>query len=152
MTFDSFKAFVPATMCLDMIKAGFGLTDAPRAWSRRLHQVLTAAPLCMTTLQADARIYVLWRQRKLRAALSTHVDDLKGASTEAVAKEIPAVVEREFGTLKVQWREFEHTGVQHRQDADGTVHTSQDHYVRQLRPIAEDGFKHLPEDHLADEE
>ncbi len=36
-----FEDFHPARETLEMIKPIYGLKDAPRAWRRKLHQVLT---------------------------------------------------------------------------------------------------------------
>eukprot|EP00959_Pyramimonas_sp_CCMP1952_P094271 1972147-Pyramimonas_sp.AAC.1 len=66
---------------------------------------------------------------------STHVDDLKGASTESIADAFMDALESEFGKLTRQKSKFEHCGVVHDQHEDGSVWCSQDHYAAQLRPI-----------------
>ena len=48
--------FNPRTETLQMLKAVYGLKDAPRAWRRRLHQVLTEFRL--TPLIAEAELYI----------------------------------------------------------------------------------------------
>ena len=51
----------------------------------------------------------------MQLALSTHVDDLKGAGPDHVSQRLLQRLEKEFGTLKGK-KYFEHTGVQHVQD------------------------------------
>ena len=51
-----FSDFNPATEVLRMLKPIYGLKDAPRAWRKRLHQVLTEWGLCQ--LAAEAELYV----------------------------------------------------------------------------------------------
>ena len=48
--------FNPRTETFQMLKAVYGLKDAPRAWRRRLHQVLTEFRL--TPLIAEAELYI----------------------------------------------------------------------------------------------
>eukprot|EP00959_Pyramimonas_sp_CCMP1952_P109631 2293301-Pyramimonas_sp.AAC.1 len=63
---------------------------------------------------------------------STHVDDLKGASTDSIADAFRSALESEFGQLTRQKRRFEHCGVVHDQHEDGSAWCSQDHYAAQL--------------------
>ena len=44
-------------------------------------------------------------------------------------------LEAAFGKVKVQRRVFEHCGVMHTQAEDGSVELTQDHYVKELKPI-----------------
>ena len=67
----------------------------------------------------------------LQLSGSTHVDDFKGAATEKVADAFMDVLETEFGKLTRQKRAFEHCGII-REQVDGEVACSQDHYVKQL--------------------
>eukprot|EP00972_Heterocapsa_arctica_P014015 2065688-Heterocapsa_arctica.AAC.1 len=45
--------FNPALECLDMIRPGFGLVDAPRAWSMALRRVLQSKELGVKPTVAD---------------------------------------------------------------------------------------------------
>ena len=60
-----------------MLRAGFGLKDAPRAWAMVLKKVLEDFGLA--SLQADPQLFVKFRKSELILMLSAHVDDLKGA-------------------------------------------------------------------------
>ena len=51
-----FEDFDPNTEVLDMIKAIYGLKDAPRAWRMRLHQILCEASLVQ--LRHEQELYV----------------------------------------------------------------------------------------------
>ena len=77
---DGYKDFNPSVECLDMLRLGFGLKDAPRAWDLKLKLGLEACGAKPT--KADGRVYVMHVERRsgleLVLMLSTHVDDLKG--------------------------------------------------------------------------
>ena len=77
---DGYKDFNPSVECLDMLRLGFGLKDAPRAWDLKLKSELEAFGAKPT--KADGRVYVMHVERRsgleLVLMLSTHVDDLKG--------------------------------------------------------------------------
>ena len=53
---EGFADFDPHTEVLDMIKAIYGLKDAPRAWRMRLHQILVEA--CLKQLRHERELYV----------------------------------------------------------------------------------------------
>ena len=90
---------------------------------------------------------------QLELALSTHVDDLKGAGRDQVIRRMLEILTKEFGTLKVKYYKFEHTGVMHEQDEKSfEVRTHQDHYSVKLRPIAADSVQHLGDDAAVGEE
>ena len=56
--------------------------------------------------------------KRLSQAVSTHMDDFKGAVTEEVADAFMDVLDREFGKLTRQKRKFEHCGILHEQIPD----------------------------------
>ena len=67
---------------LDMLRAGFGLKDAPRAWNMLLTQLIRECGLQPT--KADDQIFIkLDRPGNLILVISAHVDDLKGCGEEA---------------------------------------------------------------------
>ena len=72
--------------------------------------------------------------QRISLAVSTHMDDSKGAATEKVADAFMYVLGKEFGKLARQKREFEHCGILHEQIL-GQVSCTQDQYVKQLRLI-----------------
>ena len=120
---------------LCMIKPIYGLKDAPRAWRKRLDQILVA--LKGRALKADSAIYVWHSNGQLCCIASTHVDDLKIAGVKAFVKELLKAMEEILGPLKVQngfMSMFEHCGIMHEQDASYAVTIHQNHYCSQLRP------------------
>lgn len=75
-TVPGFEGFDLSEEMVLMIKAVYGLKDAPRAWRKKLHQILVQ--FSMRELLADPQLYVMHVAGKLPIILSTHVDDLKG--------------------------------------------------------------------------
>lgn len=144
-----FENFDPQAECLNMVRPGFGLKDAPRLWSMRLDaefKILHLLPSITDTkfymmhgstrAQAHARDCASGRpEHRLKCVASAHVDDVKGASSRETANFIMDHLEKVFGKLTRQWQHFEYTGIWHDQHEDFSVHTSQDHYVKVLRPI-----------------
>ena len=142
-----FETFDPATETLTMIKPIYGLKDAPRAWRKKLHLILTEWG--MKQLYADAQLYACHNQMKLKCLLSTHVDDLKGGAKKETALELIAFVESRVGKCKQQWQEFTHTGIEHRQTEKG-IYCHQTGYAATIKAISADLFTGKPEDELAD--
>ena len=127
-----------------MLKPGFGLKDAPRAWRVKLHRVLLE--LGGRPLKVDAQLYIWVDNNKLVAILSTHVDDLKAAGVLSVVAKIFHELEVRFGSMKVQVGKFEHCGVVHEQLEDGTVLLHQNQYIDQLRPLSLSPFDDVSDD------
>ena len=100
-TIPGFEDFDPKTEVLDMLKAIYGLKDAPRAWRKKLHLVLLE--FGCQPIYTDQERYVLHvassqkGKGTLQCILSAHVDDLKGAATRAVAGRLLAHLEKNFG-------------------------------------------------------
>jgi len=119
-----------------MIKPIYGLKDAPRAWRKKLHLILTS--LKGRSLKADSAIYVFYVDGSLCCIVSTHVDDLKIAGDKVFVATLIKDIEKQVGKLKIQTAycgSFEHCGIIHSQTADYTVTIHQNHYVLQLRPV-----------------
>ena len=130
-----FESFDPNTEVLAMIKSIYGLKDAPRAWRKKLHEVLSA--FGMLASKADPQVYMLHSGTtppQLQCILTTHVDDLKGAATKDVAQRLLAHLESAVGKCTQEWKAFTHTGIEHIQEADG-VRAHQNTYVSQLQQI-----------------
>jgi len=81
--------------------------------------------------------------------LSTHVDDLKGASTRADAEALLKFLEEKFGNCSQEWKEFTHTGIEHVQTPRG-VYVHQFKYADQLVPIPVGEIKGKPDEELAE--
>jgi hypothetical protein len=142
-----FETFDPATETLTMIKPIYGLKDAPRAWRKKLHLILTEWG--MKQLYADAQLYASHHQKRLKCILSTHVDDLKGGATKKTALELIAFVESRVGKCKQQWQDFTHTGIEHRQTEKG-IYCHQTGYAATIKTISADLFANHTDEDLAD--
>ena len=144
------ETFNPETEVLHLLKPGFGLKDAPRLWNLALKRVLKKVGLQPTNV--DPQLYVLHAEGRLILLLSVHVDDLKitGLPTE-IARTVK-VLEEEFDALKLETDNFEHLGLKHKLEADGSRTVSQEHYVSELRPIAEASLKASSADDLVSSE
>ena len=118
---------------LKLLKAAYGLRDAPRAWRIRLDAELKK--LGGVPLLTDKSLYCFYTEKGcLEAFVSTHVDDIKGTGTEARTKDILLGLERSFGKLKTQVGSFQHCGLMHEETETGYV-VHQSHYASQLRCI-----------------
>ena len=133
-----------------MLKAIYGLKDAPRAWRKRLHEVLCG--FNSRQLQAEPEIYVKHlrlgrgsgpdsglepcsrvkdvekeivkssnKLPKLELIISAHVDDLKGGATPDVAKKFLEYLESHFGKCKAEYTKFTHTRIEHEGKPDGIL-------------------------------
>ena len=161
-----FEGFDPATEVLSMIKAVYGLKDAPRAWRKKLHEVLTSCGLYPTI--SDPQVYIAHHprsaksdlapsqggadethaRRKLKCIISTHVDDLKGGATRRDAEALLKHLNVSVGTCTQEWGTFTHTGIEHVQSKEG-INTHQNTYAQQLQPIDITTVKDHPDEELA---
>ena len=79
--------------------------------------------------------------------ISAHVDDLKGASSEAVRSEICAAIEKTFGKCTFKITTFTHLGIVHDQNAEFHIHTHQQPYIKELKAIKQSPTQtRLPEE------
>ena len=142
---------------MDML--GFGLKDAPWAWSIRLTRELVEV-LGMKPTRADRQIFVLFVVEQnadgssssfLVLMISTHVDDLKTTGRPPNLVAFLAHMEKTFGKLSVQLHVFDHCGIRHIQDVETfEITCHQDDYIRALRPIDQAEVYKLADDELAD--
>ena len=133
-----YEKFDPLIHVLDMVRPGFGLKDAPRLWHLRIDEVMKQ--MGTYALVSDPQLYARWRSARgefsfdtLELVCTKHVDDLKGASSEATFDDLCKRLTAEFGELTIQKKRFEHLGIMHNQLEDYSVESTQDHYVKQLR-------------------
>eukprot|EP00971_Amphidinium_carterae_P272291 5403849-Amphidinium_carterae.1 len=111
-----FKDMYASTVALDLLRPGFGLNNAPKAWLLRLNSALKSAPLGLQLVAADPQLFVRHSDdspKKLLAVVSTHVDDLKAAVTPDFGQLLIKTLTSAFGQLKIQWKRFEHCGIVH---------------------------------------
>ena len=147
-----------------MIKAIYGLKDAPRAWRMRLHQILTEAGLVQ--LRHEQELYVMHEalhgqppaggsrgtlcrprdgESRLRLAATAHVDDLKCIAQSKTAEPMIATIEKAVGKVTLLKDNFEHCGIKH-ETTDKAIIMHQNHYAAQLRPIDESLLGSHPEE------
>ena len=122
----------PWKHALRMLKAVYGLRDAPKAWRTRLCQVLaeSGGRPCFS----DPSLWVWHSGGELTALISIHVDDLKGCGHDGQVTKILNLLASAFGKLKTSYRQFEHCGIKHEQSEDNaTIRIHQNHYVVQLQ-------------------
>ena len=139
--YPKFKGCDKLTHFLRLLKGAYGLKDAPKLWKRRLEKALKTLGGVQSMLETC--IWLFFQKgdggkAKLLCILSTHIDDLKGGGEDAFVKWLLEQLEALFGKLKTQHDEFEHCGIMHTQsasDAGGEIVITQDHYVRELKPI-----------------
>ena len=157
-----FEDFNPQTEVLTMLKPIYGLKDAPRAWRKKLDKVLCQWGLSQAV--SDTQIYLRHHpsdkprepvntgaeRRSLLMILSTHVDDLKGAAKRSDAESLLQHLEKTVGNCTQDWKEFTHTGIEHKQDDDG-VYAHQTKYAEQLKPMPLEGLKDKQAEDLVDD-
>ena len=127
--FEGFNATLEVIM---LLKALWGLKDAPRAFGLRLAKSMKELGL-KQTLQ-DPMTYTKHSGKQLVCHVSTHIGDLKGAAEEQARAALITVLRRDYGNdVKCQLNNFEHTGIIHEQSATTkAVYTHQNHHVREL--------------------
>ena len=118
---------------LKLLRPGFGLKDAPRAWKIALDGLFTK--IGGQKLNADKQIFFWRKGGKLIGILSCHVDDLKGAGEEAWREMVLKAVRDEFGELSTSMYEFTHCGIKHQQHDDYSITIHQNHYIAGLRTV-----------------
>ena len=135
---------------LYLLRPGFGLKDAPRLWALALKRVLSK--LHLTPLNADTQLFAKHVKGRLVALLSVHVDDLKITGLESERKVLVQGLEKEFDALKLDLDNFEHLGLRHTLEPDGSRTVSQQHYVAELKPIPTGALKLMKPDDVVNPE
>ena len=74
--------------------------------------------------------------------LSVHVDDIKTTGLPNEIEKLLKILTDHFDELKLERDNFEHLGLKHTLEADGSRSVSQEHYVQELKLIAEAGCHH----------
>ena len=141
-TIPGMEDFNPDTECLELLKPGFGLKDAPRLWSLALTRVLSKVGLQPVT--TDRQLFAKHsNDARLQVLMSVHVDDLKITGIESEIQAVMEVLNQEFDQLKVERDNFTRLGLRHSLNADGSREISQVHYVGELKTIDEQEVKFL---------
>ncbi len=156
------------TEVLDLIKALWGLKDAPRAFGLRLSQTLSDIGYKPSIVDPQVwRKYVFQRvadseHRRVAGAeidmtgakvvslLSTHIDDIKGSASEKEQTILLNALRKDYGDdVKIEKSPFEHTGIKHEQRPNGDIYTHQNHYVKEITEV--DMSKLIPIQNLDDD-
>ena len=148
-TIPGMENFNPEEEVLELLKPGFGLKDAPRLWGLALKRVLSK--LGLKACQADPQLYVLHKGDRLVLLISVHVDDLKITGEKTEVDAAIKGLEAEFDALKLERDNFEHLGLRHTTNPDGSRSVTQEHYLGELKPIPEAELKLLPPEQVVDE-
>ena len=82
-----------------MLRPGFGLVDAPRAWSLEFCRALAENHFYPTTVDPQLFNRHNATSGALEGQLSDHVDDVKGCCDPSVQKSLLADLERRYGKL-----------------------------------------------------
>ena len=92
-------------------------------------------------MQTDRQLFVTHSGGRLILCLSVHVDDLKMTGEEDQMNQVLKVLTEHFDEHKVEKDNFEHLGLRHVLEPNGSRSVSQEHYVNELRfiVIAETG-------------
>ena len=149
-TLPGLEDFSSQNECLFLLKPGFGLKDAPRLWNLALKKVLTRIGLVAT--KADPQLYIKHRAGRLILIISVHVDDLKITGEESEISAAIRSLETDFDAMKLEYDNFEHLGLKHRLLPSGARAISQQHYVQELRPIADADLKLRKPDEVVEDE
>jgi hypothetical protein len=124
-----------------LLKAAYGLDDAPLLWRTELADWLKSQgwaeskfDRCMFYRREGND-----RRGRLIGKLTLHIDDEGAGGTEAVLAELIKGMTARFGELKVQRDQFRHIGHEHEQTwhADGstTIREDQEFYSETIKPI-----------------
>ena len=132
-TLPEFKGFNPRTEVLHCLKPGTGCRDAPRCFSLKLRQVTQAFGLRSSSI--DPELEMLHKNGDLVMAIIKHVDDLKMIGPRKLIEEFVAHLTAVFGKMEIEWHSFTFCGVQHTQQADGSVELDQIKFLSACKQI-----------------
>ena len=97
-------------LCLELLKAMYGLVDAPLLWQLCLRWYLIHH--CKATQSAYDDNFYFWKQgNRLTAEMSTHIDDGCVAGLPEILEWLRKELEKRFGPMKRQTLPFNHVGV-----------------------------------------
>ena len=100
----------------------------------------------MKPTKVDPQCYIKHANGRLVLAMTAHVDCLKITGVESEITSVLKGLEEAFDTLKLERDNFEHLGLKHALHDDDSPSVNQNHYVAELRPIAEAELKQMDPD------
>ena len=154
------------TEVLDLVKALWGLKDAPRAFGLKLAETLRESGFTQGIIDPQ-----VWRRfskehsgkpghmrnpvspsepkqrsnhvgeevlgKHVECMLTTHIDDIKGSGTGQARDILLKALRKDYGDdVKVETKEFEHVGIKHIQHSDCSIYAHQEHYVQEISEIS----------------
>ncbi|CAE7218696.1 unnamed protein product [Symbiodinium sp. CCMP2592] len=129
-SFETYGDYISFGLACD--KPVYGLNDAPLAWQLCLHEFLKKHGGFPSLL--DENLFI-WKtpppENKLKALVSTHVDDLATAAFKAFMNWLFETLKKEFGSVTRQTMPFDHCGCRYERTADG-YRMSQKHFAEKL--------------------
>ena len=147
-----YEDYDPRTEVLHCDKPGTGCNDAPRCLSLKLAKV-TKEMCGMTQCGADGELCFLYKDGKLLAVMTKHVDDLKIAGDRPTIVYILKCIEKIFGELKILWNNFTNCGVRHFKDPiTKEITLDQNEYVKGIKTVAHPEMSSQPSDALCGSE
>ena len=116
------SSFDPLAFFWYLLKAVYGLKDAPRLWMMALARILTAAS--WVTSAFDEQVFLRrGKDGSLIGILSAHVDDLGFAAEPAIADEVCQLLRKEYGKhseVMLQEKYFKPLGYIYEEHSDGS--------------------------------
>ena len=115
---------------LRVVKAVYGLGDAPRQWFKKIVDALLK--LNMTQSQLDACSFQYWKNGVLQGILCLHVDDMLTAGTKCFHEDVLEQLKKVFPFKHWKHSEGEFLGRRLQQKTDGSITISQREYSEKL--------------------
>ena len=129
-----FSGFDPRTEVLHCLKPGTGCRDAPKCFSLKLRKATSKYGFKCSTV--DPELELLFRNSELVMAILKHVDDLKMIGPKQEIISFVDYLSGIFGKLDIDFHKFTFCGVNHVQDADGSVSMDQIKFLSSCKPMA----------------
>ena len=106
MEIDGFEGFDSLTECLEMLKEGFGLKDAPKLFTDRVH--LTFKKHGLHEVRSCEKVYVKHVQGFLVLMISAHTNDFKATGKPEELTWFNFMMKEEFGDVSIERGTLEH--------------------------------------------
>ena len=124
----------PTRYCFVLLKAAYGLKDAPLLWNLRLVSTLVKLNLRRSAHDHCCFYLVSKCGTKVDLMISIHVDDTLLTGTVGSMMWLHAELQRVFGPLKKEENSFRHFGINITKDVSGAT-LSQQEYLKNLVPV-----------------
>ena len=129
-----------------LLKAIYGLDDAPLLWRKAIGEFLTSMGWVAATFdkccyyrRAGSKPGLALRKGRLVGFLTLHIDDEGLGGEEEVKAELRWGLEQRFGPVKLQREIWRHIGHEYRQvwhpNGTTTLYDSQEFYTETITPV-----------------